>query len=155
MFKAFLVRRKGPRIALQSAWLGDPRLCLRYPPAPLFAKNSTLYCFFTLRPSQGSSPYHMNNPADTTVSAGLLVRRKGLEPPTYWFVASHSIQLSYRRICSNNITQCYLKCKTFFKLITIKIFLKLVRHIPYKNGAGPFSVILLRARLCLRVVEAL
>ena len=27
-----------------------------------------------------------------------LVRRKGLEPPTYWFVASHSIQLSYRRI---------------------------------------------------------
>ena len=27
-----------------------------------------------------------------------MVRRKGLEPPTYWFVASHSIQLSYRRI---------------------------------------------------------
>ena len=27
-----------------------------------------------------------------------LVRRKGLEPPTYWFVASHSIQLSYRRV---------------------------------------------------------
>ena len=26
-----------------------------------------------------------------------MVRRKGLEPPTYWFVASHSIQLSYRR----------------------------------------------------------
>ncbi len=24
----------------------------------------------------------------------LLARRKGLEPPTYWFVASHSIQLS-------------------------------------------------------------
>ena len=23
-----------------------------------------------------------------------LARRKGLEPPTYWFVASHSIQLS-------------------------------------------------------------
>ena len=27
-----------------------------------------------------------------------LVRQKGLEPPTYWFVASHSIQLSYRRV---------------------------------------------------------
>ena len=26
------------------------------------------------------------------------MRRKGFEPPTYWFVASHSIQLSYRRI---------------------------------------------------------
>ena len=28
----------------------------------------------------------------------LMVRRKGLEPLTYWFVASHSIQLSDRRI---------------------------------------------------------
>ena len=27
-----------------------------------------------------------------------LARREGLEPPTYWFVASHSIRLSYRRI---------------------------------------------------------
>ena len=27
-----------------------------------------------------------------------LVRAKGFEPPTYWFVASHSIQLSYARI---------------------------------------------------------
>ena len=27
-----------------------------------------------------------------------LARLKGLEPPTYWFVASHSIQLSYWRI---------------------------------------------------------
>lgn len=23
---------------------------------------------------------------------------EGFEPPTYWFVASHSIQLSYRRV---------------------------------------------------------
>ena len=27
-----------------------------------------------------------------------LARLKGLEPPTYWFVASHSIQLSYSRV---------------------------------------------------------
>ena len=27
-----------------------------------------------------------------------VVRVKGFEPPTYWFVASHSIQLSYTRI---------------------------------------------------------
>ena len=27
-----------------------------------------------------------------------LVRLKGFEPPTYWFVASHSIQLSYSRM---------------------------------------------------------
>ena len=28
----------------------------------------------------------------------VLARLKGLEPLTYWFVASHSIQLSYKRI---------------------------------------------------------
>ena len=27
-----------------------------------------------------------------------LARQEGFEPPTYWFVASHSIQLSYWRI---------------------------------------------------------
>ena len=27
-----------------------------------------------------------------------MVRVEGLEPPTYWFVANHSIQLSYQRI---------------------------------------------------------
>ncbi len=30
-----------------------------------------------------------------------MVRLEGLEPPTYWFVASHSIQLSYSRIPSH------------------------------------------------------
>ena len=49
-----------------------------------------------------------------------LVRRKGLEPPTYWFVASHSIQLSYRRISSLSLMRSYIiarafeKCKCFF-----------------------------------------
>ena len=27
-----------------------------------------------------------------------MVRLKGFEPPTYWFVASQSIQLSYSRL---------------------------------------------------------
>ena len=30
-------------------------------------------------------------------TAAVLARLKGLEPLTYWFVASHSIQLSYKR----------------------------------------------------------
>ena len=41
--------------------------------------------------------YHNNK---TTLPIGrvvLLARWKGLEPLTYWFVASHSIQLSYQR----------------------------------------------------------
>ena len=50
-----------------------------------------------------------------------LVRRKGLEPPTYWFVASHSIQLSYSRIPKRDISPnslviiapFLLNCKSF------------------------------------------
>jgi len=53
VFTRLLVRRKGRHIALQSAWLGDPRLRLRYPPAPLFAKNSTLYCFLNAQTLSG------------------------------------------------------------------------------------------------------
>ena len=30
--------------------------------------------------------------------SAFLVREKGFEPPTFWFVAKHSIQLSYSRI---------------------------------------------------------
>lgn len=34
----------------------------------------------------------------TEIFVDSLARLKGLEPLTYWFVASHSIQLSYKRI---------------------------------------------------------
>ena len=34
----------------------------------------------------------------TAIAVLFLARLEGLEPPTYWFVASHSIQLSYKRI---------------------------------------------------------
>lgn len=62
----------------------------------------------------GSSPYNPKNNKKAIrykYLMAFLVRWKGLEPPTYWFVASHSIQLSYQRVyvlhflCSNNITQ--------------------------------------------------
>ena len=47
-----------------------------------------------------------------------MVRLEGLEPPTYWFVASHSIQLSYSRIPSIDslviLAQGREKCKPFF-----------------------------------------
>ena len=54
-----------------------------------------------------------------------MVRRKGLEPPTYWFVASHSIQLSYRRIpCLSRlsiIAQRGKNCKSLFHFFSRKI----------------------------------
>ena len=46
-----------------------------------------------------------------------LARLKGLEPLTYWFVASHSIQLSYRRMIlfsPINIAKFKKKVKAFF-----------------------------------------
>ena len=53
-----------------------------------------------------------------------MVRRAGFEPTTFWFVAKHSIQLSYRRINTLIIRfrHCFAKScqpKHFF----IKIFL--------------------------------
>ena len=50
-----------------------------------------------------------------------LARLEGLEPPTYWFVASHSIQLSYKRIfdCRNIIPHSRIKCKSPLGKISI------------------------------------
>ena len=46
-----------------------------------------------------------------------MARRKGFEPPTFWFVAKHSIQLSYRRIsyCPSILSQIFQKINTKFK----------------------------------------
>ena len=45
---------------------------------------------------RGSRPPNTKN-KDIRMDVLVLVRWKGLEPLTYWFVASHSIQLSYQR----------------------------------------------------------
>ncbi len=41
--------------------------------------------------------YDIQNSPEHTAPGLHLVRVKGLEPLAYWFVASHSIQLSYTR----------------------------------------------------------
>ena len=93
--------------------------------------NNHFICFSSQKPPYsgasvfvlwGSSPYNqkIKIAKQIFIYFAILVRWKGLEPPTYWFVASHSIQLSYQRICKCfslaqiTITHCTIKCKHFF-----------------------------------------
>ncbi len=41
-----------------------------------------------------------SNTSENRIITRFLARWKGLEPPTFWFVAKHSIQLSYQRTWS-------------------------------------------------------
>ena len=71
--------------------------------------------------------------ADSIQNQLFSTRRKGLEPLTYWFVASHSIQLSYRRIhpigYSNILPHLFGKCKPYFKIF-FKKFVFFRKKIP-------------------------
>ena len=50
----------------------------------------------------------------------MLVCLEGFEPPTYWFVASHSIQLSYRHIFSmKEYIPLAEICQAFFVIFTL------------------------------------
>ena len=76
--------------------------------------------------------------------SGSLVRQKGLEPLTYWFVASHSIQLSYWRVCNKNdsVANDYIFYHTFRQIA--RVFLK--NFFKYKTpGYSPVFVALFRA----------
>ncbi len=53
------------------------------------------------RPISKCSPKARKRAAFSRKRLFNLVRQKGLEPPTFWFVAKHSIQLSYWRIRSH------------------------------------------------------
>ena len=63
--------------------------------ADLFAKNSPPDCFLNAKTLSGFESLLTTQKNNTTQRVMLfLARCEGLEPPTYWFVASHSIQLS-------------------------------------------------------------
>ncbi len=70
-------------------------------------KNNHLGCFlpqsFWIAPSLFESlPLVYQNLKQKRHPLGCLsclARGEGLEPPTFWFVAKHSIRLSYQRIC--------------------------------------------------------
>ena len=59
-----------------------------------------------------------------------MVRRKGFEPPTFWFVAKHSIQLSYRRLFRSGFHPTLLFYHKVFTLSTFNyLHLKLLFHL--------------------------
>lgn len=57
----------------------------------------------------------------------IMARREGFEPATFWFVAKHSIRLSYRRICnfycSSILTLLEQKVNIFLRSVRINRFL--------------------------------
>ena len=66
--------------------------------------------------------------------SAFLVREKGFEPPTFWFVAKHSIQLSYSRMSlfpddSLIIAQFRMECKCFFRFFSF--FSKFLSNPPF------------------------
>ena len=69
--------------------MGENRLSLKTEMRTGFHLSSNLFA---------STNWFLKKPSSTL---RVLVRLKGFEPPTYWFVASHSIQLSYSRILSS------------------------------------------------------
>ena len=60
------------------------------------------------------------NTSEQSILYSDVVRLKGFEPPTYWFVASHSIQLSYRHTFPTLIiiSQIFMYVNVFFVLQT-------------------------------------
>ena len=64
----------------------------------LFAKNSPQDCFLNAQTLTGSNPLileHKIKREHTEVYSLLMARRKGFEPPTFWFVAKHYRQIAY------------------------------------------------------------
>ena len=114
--------------------------------SPLPTKSKTLWGPRNKEYSRTLSQ-HNKNEEHSKEHSSFLVRWKGLEPPTYWFVASHSIQLSYQRIyvlhflCLDNITQIKQKCNTFFifyKDYLKYIFQEYLRQAPQAPDTGVF-----------------
>ena len=92
-----LARLKGRR-RFSSFASPPPRILCSDQNAENNSPNCFLYAFYPLRVRVPLISYPKQISPHFRAGIFVLARLKGLEPPTYWFVASHSIQLSYKRI---------------------------------------------------------
>ena len=82
-------------------------------------------CVFMLKSTCQLIPIfsQKNAPCEIAKCVKYGMRQEGLEPPTYWFVASHSIQLSYWRTFNFNIISLlYDFVKSFLTCISLFTF---------------------------------
>ena len=97
---------------------------------------------------------------------GCLARRKGLEPLTYWFVASHSIQLSYWRIHLQDarVILSHLKAfvkhflsvlRKFFLFFLFHPLIPFARHLFMSRANWPITLFCTKtAAACTQIAQA-
>ena len=99
----------------------------QYPPHTSRLKTVHRTVFLTPLTLSGFESLNKKTEATQNCIASVLARCKGFEPLTFWFVAKHSIRLSYRRICnfycSSILTLLEQKVNIFLRSTRINRFL--------------------------------
>ena len=103
-----------PRCVISSVTMARPSLNDTQPgrdkiyPARLLTNKGCNHQLGPTSLSDEKKKDECSHSVSNTVRTFVLVRQKGFEPPTFWFVAKHSIQLSYWRISQSCSLTAYI-----------------------------------------------